>query len=104
MLLYDVRVNGGFPQQSLACTGTGCQGVPPAPPAFATPSSATFSGTGNFAPHPPTKSKSETRAQKLAKALKKCHSLHNRRKRARCQRLAHARYGVRKTKSARNGR
>jgi hypothetical protein len=38
---------------ALACTGTGCQGVPPAPPSFATPSSATFSGIGNFPPPSP---------------------------------------------------
>lgn len=48
--LYDARVNGGFPALSEACTGTGCQGVPPAPPIFATPSSVTFSGVGNFPP------------------------------------------------------
>jgi hypothetical protein len=48
--LYDARVNGGFPESSLACTGAGCQGVPPAPPIFATPSSVTFNGVGNFPP------------------------------------------------------
>jgi hypothetical protein len=48
MAVYDARVDGGFPETSLACTGTGCQGVPPAPPIFATPSSVTFSGVGNF--------------------------------------------------------
>lgn len=48
MDLYDARVNGGFTGFSLACTGTGCQGVPPAPPIFATPSSVTFNGVGNF--------------------------------------------------------
>ena len=51
--LLDARVDGGFPEFSTACTGTGCQGVPPAPPSFATPASATFSGAGNFpAPSP----------------------------------------------------
>jgi hypothetical protein len=50
--LYDARENGGFPETSLACTGTGCQGVPPAPPVFATPSSVTFDGAGNFPPPP----------------------------------------------------
>jgi hypothetical protein len=50
--LYDVRTNGGFPETSLACTGTGCQGAPPAPPGFATPASATFNGTGNFPAQP----------------------------------------------------
>jgi hypothetical protein len=48
--LYDARVDGGFPEAAAACTGTGCQGVPPAPPIFATPSSATFNGVGNFSP------------------------------------------------------
>jgi hypothetical protein len=47
--VYDARVDGGF--QGLAplqCTGTGCQGVPGAPPIFATPASVTFAGVGNF--------------------------------------------------------
>jgi hypothetical protein len=67
--LYDVRVGGGFPQTSLACTGTGCQGVPPAPPLFATPSSSTFSGVGNFAPSGPAK-KVTKKAVKCAKDKK----------------------------------
>ena len=47
--LYDARVNGGFPEVTPpACTGTGCQGLPGAPPIFATPSSVTFAGVGNF--------------------------------------------------------
>jgi hypothetical protein len=50
--LYDARVNGGFPQPGLACTGTGCQGVPPAPPSFATPATVTFAGAGNFPAEP----------------------------------------------------
>jgi hypothetical protein len=48
--VYDARVGGGFPEFALACTGSGCQGAPPAPPIFATPSSVTFSGVGNFEP------------------------------------------------------
>jgi hypothetical protein len=50
MDLYDARVNGGFAEVEQSCTGSGCQGVPPAPPIFATPSSVTFSGVGNFEP------------------------------------------------------
>lgn len=46
--LYDARVDGGFPEVALGCTGTGCQGVPPSAPIFATPSSVTFTGVGNF--------------------------------------------------------
>jgi hypothetical protein len=49
--IYDARVDGGFegltPSQ---CTGTGCQGIPGAPPIFATPASVTFAGVGNFPP------------------------------------------------------
>jgi hypothetical protein len=49
--IYDARIDGGFvgitPSQ---CTGTGCQGIPGAPPIFATPASVTFGGVGNFEP------------------------------------------------------
>lgn len=49
--IYDARMGGGFPRELAppACSGTGCQGVPPTPPVFATPSSVTFNGVGNFA-------------------------------------------------------
>ena len=47
--VYDVRVGGYVPPVPLACTGAGCQGLPGAPPIFATPSSVTFEGVGNFA-------------------------------------------------------
>jgi hypothetical protein len=66
--LYDARVGGGFPEPGLACTGTGCQGVPPAPPIFATPSSVTFAGVGNFEPvGPTTKPKSKPKVKKSVK-------------------------------------
>ncbi len=107
--LYDARVDGGFTEVSLACTGTGCQGVPPAPPSFATPPSATFSGIGNF-PAPTVvkakpKSKPLTRAQKLAKALKAC-AKKPKKRRAACRAQAERRYGpVHKAKrSKRRGR
>lgn len=48
--LYDLRVNGHVAIAPPACSGTGCQGVPGSPPIFATPSSVTFEGVGNFAP------------------------------------------------------
>ncbi len=77
--VYDARVNGGFPEPSLACTGTGCQGVPPAPPIFATPSSATFNGVGNFPAPTPAKSvkprrktAAQVRKEKLTRALRAC--------------------------------
>jgi hypothetical protein len=65
--LYDVRIGGGFGEVAVpACTGTGCQGVPSAPPIFATPSSVTFEGLGNFANEPPSKTvtKKTTRCRK----------------------------------------
>jgi hypothetical protein len=46
--LYDARVDGLRPLSPPACSGTGCQGVPGAPPIFATPASATYEGVGNF--------------------------------------------------------
>lgn len=45
--LYDVRVGEPRPTPP-TCTGTGCQGLPSAPPSFATPSSVTFEGVENF--------------------------------------------------------
>jgi hypothetical protein len=48
--MYDARVGGVQPPSSPACEGTGCQGLPPTPPSFATPASVTFAGVGNFAP------------------------------------------------------
>jgi len=49
--VYDLRVDGYTPVTPPACTGTGCQGVPGSPPIFATPSSVTFEGVGNFDVH-----------------------------------------------------
>jgi DNA-binding beta-propeller fold protein YncE len=103
--LYDARVDGGFPESFQACTGTGCQGVPPAPPIFATPSSATFNGVGNFetpsAGKRVTSKKKRTTAQlqaeKLSKALKAC-KRKPKRKRALCERQAKKRHSPAKRK------
>jgi hypothetical protein len=73
MDLYDARVNGGFPEVKLSCTGTGCQGVPPAPPIFATPSSVTFSGVGNFEPAPKASVKPKRKATKCKKGRVRKH-------------------------------
>jgi hypothetical protein len=88
--LYDARVDGGFTGLTPAlCTGTGCQGVPGAPPIFATPSSVTFEGVGNFPPNTGTSSspraKGLTSAQRLARALKACRRDRARRKRKQCE-------------------
>jgi hypothetical protein len=93
--VFDARVDGGVSEASLACTGTGCQGVPPSSPTFATPPSATLGGGGNFAPQPAAKGKTaaQIRAERLSMALKACQRKHDRHKRALCERQAHKRYG-----------
>jgi hypothetical protein len=48
--VYDARVGASEPPSGPVCTGTGCQGLPAGPPLFATPSSVTFNGVGNFPP------------------------------------------------------
>jgi hypothetical protein len=76
--VYDARVDGGFPSPAkvVACTGTACQGVPPAPPIFATPPSVTFNGVGNFAApatpaaKPTKKSMAKAKKHKVTKAKK----------------------------------
>ncbi len=69
--VYDVRVDGSRPLAPPACSGTGCQGVPGAPPIFATPSSVTFNGVGNFpgggASNSPTVVKPKPKMGKCAK-------------------------------------
>jgi hypothetical protein len=69
MDLYDARVDGGFPDVKSGCTGSGCQGVPPAPPIFATPSSVTFSGVGNLEPPPVTAAKSKPKPKKCKRGF-----------------------------------
>lgn len=100
--LYDVRADAVPPVSPPACTGTGCQGVPAAPPVFATPPSVTFSGVGNFLPSSTVtkstvKKKVLTREQKLAQALKVCKA-ESEKRRAACEKRARKRYGA-KTKA-----
>jgi WD40-like Beta Propeller Repeat len=96
-------------EQPPACVTTeSCRTAPaPAPGVFGSPSSATFSGTGNLIPVAPAvkaKVKPLTRAQKLAAALKVCRKK-PKGKRASCERQARHRYGPTKKapKKARKG-
>jgi hypothetical protein len=73
MELFDARVDGGFAEIEHSCVGTGCQGVPPAPPIFATPSSVTFSGVGNFEPPPKAAVKPKRKAAKCRRGFVKKH-------------------------------
>jgi hypothetical protein len=66
--VFDARVGGMQPLAPSACSGTGCQGVPSAPPVFATPSSVTYDGVGNF---PPSTTKPAAKTKRKAKAKTK---------------------------------
>jgi hypothetical protein len=68
--VYDARVGGVEPPVPSQCTGSGCQGVPPAPPIFATPSSATFAGVGNFPPPQPAAGARKVTKKKTVKCSK----------------------------------
>jgi hypothetical protein len=104
--VYDVRVGGVVALSPPVCSGTGCQGVPGSPPVFATPSSVTFNGVGNFPPAKKTAVKPKatvlTRAQKLAGALRVCRDKKGKRRRA-CEVRARKLYGV-KSKASRSTR
>ena len=67
--VYDARIGAVEPISPPACTGSGCQGVPAAPPIFATPSSVTFDGVGNFLPPAPVAAKPKAKP-KSAKCKK----------------------------------
>jgi hypothetical protein len=69
--LYDARVDGFTALTPPACTGTGCQGLPGAAPIFATPSSVTFEGVGNFAAPTPVKAKQKPKKRKKTKVAKR---------------------------------
>jgi hypothetical protein len=93
--LYDARVDGGRPESSQACTGTGCQGVPPAPPIFSTPASTTFNGVGNYEPSlpPPSvkaKPKPKKKPAKCKRGARKKHGRCAKRKAHRARTLVNA--------------
>lgn len=96
--IYDARVGGGSLLISSAnCDGEGCRGPYFANPTFGPPGSSSQTADGNFAPVArPTSARPATRAQVLARALKRCQrTLKAGRRRRRCQAEARARYGKR---------
>jgi hypothetical protein len=107
--LYDARVEGTAPSTGSTCGQAGCEREGSSPPSFAVPPTATLSGvevaTPPLAPAA-AKPKPLTRAQKLAKALKACHTKRNRSKRVSCERAARRQYApqVKKSKAARSVR
>jgi hypothetical protein len=98
--LYDVRVDGGLPEPPPpppCTTADACRtALAPQSSLFGAPASQTFSGVGNLTPFPPTKPKTLTNAQKLAKALSSCRAKykHSKRRRATCEKQAHKKYPV----------
>ncbi len=98
--IYDVRVGVKEAAAPPKCSGTGCQGAPPAPPVFATPASVTFSGIGNVVERPVVKKASKKRSvvgkRALQRAIDRCRRLYGRhRKRLRgCERRARSRHSA----------
>jgi len=87
-------------------TEASCRPAPtPQPSIFGPPSSATFSGAGNLVPPAALKPAMEslTRAQRLAKALKACRTIRNKRKRAGCESKARTKYGTKAKSKSRKG-
>lgn len=96
--LYDAREEGGFtPPPEPACpVANECPGpIVPPPVLGGTPASATLSGAeAPPSPLPTTKPiPPQTRAQKLAKALKTCHIRRSKRQRTICEAGARKLYG-----------
>jgi hypothetical protein len=95
------------PVPSPPCTtADACRGAPaPQPTLYGPGPTQTFSGPGNvvFAPPAPA-ARVQTRAQKLAQALKACHRLRKRDRRVSCERAARRRYASHaRSLSARKG-
>jgi hypothetical protein len=104
--VYDVKIGGGFPVSvapPVCDNGDSCK--PPVsaqPGAFGAPSSATFSGLGNYPPSPVAtvtpkhKTAAEIKAEKLAKALRTCKKDKRKAKRKACESKARKQFGTAK--------
>ncbi len=101
IVIYDARVDGGFPSPSSpppCTTADACREAPaPQPSIYGAPPSQTFSGVGNLTPPTPAsavKPRALTRAQKLADALKACKK--EKSKRAKCDKTTRKKYATAK--------
>jgi hypothetical protein len=93
------------PAAVVPCLGEACHGTPPASPPALTGGSSTFNGEGNLTPAlvlPTTRT--ITRAQKLADALKACKKDKKKSKRQTCEKQAKKKYGAAKKSSKKKGK
>jgi hypothetical protein len=109
--LYDARICTGADPcfqasagETAQCEGDACHNPPPAP-IDASPASLSFSGAGNLASEPPSRSApsrtaAQVRAERLARALKACRKVRSTNRRARCERAARRSYGTSKASRA----
>jgi hypothetical protein len=104
-VVWDARVDGGFPAATAPASCNSSEECEPSPVVSSVvgpPASQTFSGPGNVSPIAPAptapaasrRPSVKTRAQKLAAALKTCRKDRPRRKRLTCEKTAHKRYGA----------
>jgi hypothetical protein len=114
--IYDARICNGpgaeeaCPPTALAatppCSGEECRAAPTPQPTYGPPANSGSSGSGNVAQQNSVlgtkqtqKAKVQTRAQKLAAALKTCKKKYkkSKKKRAACEKQARKKYGAKKS-------
>jgi hypothetical protein len=86
--VYDARIDGGFPAavgQRTGCEGSACQAPTASTPSLASAGSVTQPPGENVESHTVTP-RPETKAQKLAAALRKCRKTRVKKKRQACER------------------
>jgi hypothetical protein len=110
--IYDVRVDGGFPQaEAGGCTENECQQPSPGAQSLPASGTATFHGPAGNAtsstpstpqPKPKPKLKVLTRTQRLARALTACHKDKSKAKRHSCETRARKQYGAKPKANAKS--
>jgi hypothetical protein len=98
--IYDARIGGGFAETagSTSCqSGEACHQGATAEGSNPSPATPGVNGAGNLTPEPPPVSKPA--ARKRTKAVKGCRAVHNRHKRAVCERSARKHHGAKSKKA-----